>query len=71
MYFSIKSLQFKILIDNKEVIPGNLQALKLELDDRAIVLIIIFGPDNDDASFYETLYDHLGENDDRYEFKFR
>ena len=41
-----------------------MQALKLELDDRAIVLININGPNNDDASFFETLYDHLGENDE-------
>ena len=58
-----KSLQFK-LIYHKEIIPGKMQALKLELDDRAIVLINIYGPNNDDASFFETLYDHLGENDE-------
>ena len=58
-----KSLQFK-LIYHKEIIPGKIQALKLNLDDHDIVLINIYGPNNDDVSFFETLYDFLGENDD-------
>ena len=58
-----KSLQFK-LIYHKEIIPGKNQALKLNIDDHDIVLINVYGPNNDDASFFETLYDFLGENDE-------
>ena len=58
------SLQFK-LIYHKEIIPGKIQALKLNIDDHDIVLINVYGPNNDDASFFfETLYDFLGENDE-------
>ena len=57
------SLQFK-LIYHKEIIPGKIQALKVNIDDHDIVLINVYGPNNDDASFFETLYDFLGENDE-------
>ena len=57
------SLQFK-LIYHKEIIPGKIQALKLNIDDHDVVLINVYGPNNDDASFSETLYDFLGENDE-------
>ena len=46
-----KSLQFK-LINHKEIIPGKIQALKLNIDDHDIVLINVYGPNNDDASFF-------------------
>ena len=59
-----KSLQFK-LIYHKEIIPGKIQVLKLNIDDHDIVLINVNGPNNDDASFFETLYDFLGENDEK------
>ena len=58
-----KSSQFK-LIYHKEIIPGKIQALKLNIDDHDVVLINVYGPNNDDASFFETLYDFLGENDE-------
>ena len=57
-----KSSQFK-LIYHKEIIPGKIQALKLNIDDHDVVLINVHGPNND-ASFFETLYDFLGENDE-------
>ena len=53
-----KSLQFK-LIYHKEIIPGKIQALKLKIDDHDVVLINVYDPNNDDASYFETLYDFL------------
>ena len=48
-----KSLQFK-LIYHKEIIPGKIQALKLNIDDHDVVLINVYGPNNDDASFLKS-----------------
>ena len=50
-------MQFKL-------IPGKIQALKINIDDHDYVLINVYGPNNDDASFFETLFDFLGENDE-------
>ena len=58
-----RSLHFN-LIYHKEIIPGKIQALKLNIDDKDIVFLNIYGPNNDDAAFFETLYDFLGENDE-------
>ena len=52
------------LIYHKEIIPGKIQALKLNIDDRDVILLNIYGPNNDDASFFETLFDFLGENEE-------
>ena len=58
-----KSLQFK-LIYHKEIIPGKIQALKLNIDDHNVILVNVYGPNNDDGSFFDSLYEFLGENDD-------
>ena len=57
-----KSLQFK-LIYHKEIIPGKIQALKLNIDDHNVILVNVYGPNNDDGSFFDSLYEFLGEND--------
>ena len=36
----------------------------MNIDDHNIVLINVYGPKNDDVSFFDKLYDFLGENDD-------
>ena len=54
------------LIYHKEIIPGKIQALKLKIDDRDVILLNIYGPNNDDASFFETLFDFLGENEEEF-----
>ena len=51
-----KSLQFK-LIYHKEIIPGKIQALKLNIDDHDVILVNVYGPNNDDGSFFDSLYD--------------
>ena len=57
-----KSLQFKLIYHN-DIIPRKIHALKLNIDDHDVVLTIAFGPNNDHASLFETLFDFLGEND--------
>ena len=53
-----KSLQFD-LIYHKEIIPGKIQALKMNIDYHTIVLINVYDPNNDDVSFFDKLYDFL------------
>ena len=47
-----------------EIIHGKIQVLKMNIDDHNIVLINVYGPNNDDVFFFDKLYDFLGENDD-------
>ena len=54
LYIVNKSLQFK-LIYHKEIIPGKIQALKLNIDDHNVILINVYGPNNDDGSFFRFL----------------
>ena len=53
-------LDFKFIY-HQEIIPGRIQALKLNICDHDLLFINVYGPNNDDASFYETLYELLGQ----------
>lgn len=58
-----KSLQFT-MVYHKEIIPGKIQTLKLNVNDHDIVFINLYGPNNDDPSFFDTLFEFLGQNED-------
>ena len=38
--------------EHTEIIPGKLQALRVKMFDRNIAYINIYGPNNDDKSFF-------------------
>lgn len=46
-----KNNNFKI-IEHKEIITGRLQCLNIEIEERNIMLINIYGPNTDDGEFF-------------------
>ena len=49
----------------KEIITGRMQALDLVINDKEITIINIYGPNNDNAHFYQTLNEYLQENGEK------
>ena len=57
---------FSYSIQNyKEIITGRMQALDLVINDKEITIINIYGPNNDNAHFYQTLNEYLQENGEK------
>ena len=49
-----KTLEYNVK-EHTEIIPGKLQALRVKMIDRNITYINIYGPNNDDKSFFKSL----------------
>ena len=49
----------------KEIIIGRMQALDLVINDKEITIINTYGPNNDNAHFYQTLSEYLQENGEK------
>ena len=63
MYNGGKTLDYNVK-EHTEIIPGKLQALRVKTFDRNITYINIYGPNNDDKSFFELLNKYLADNEE-------
>ena len=76
-YFSGNSSQSKgvaILINNnfnyniieyRDLMPGRLQTLEIEINDKNLTLINIYGPNKDDTSVFENLENYVNNNNEK------
>ena len=76
-YFSGNSSQSKgvaILINNnfnyniieyRDLMPGRLQTLEIEINDKTLTLINIYGPNKDDTSVFENLENYVNNNNEK------
>ena len=58
-----KTLDYNVK-EHTEIIPGKLQALRVKMFDRNITYLNIYGPNNDDKSFFELLNKYLADNEE-------
>ncbi len=49
-----------------EIIPGRLQSLEVNIEDKEFLFINVYGPNNDNQTLFDKLHAHLSENDDNY-----
>ena len=53
------------VIKHTEILVGRLQALSIEINDTEVILLNIYGPNNNDKTFFEQLETFIAENDDK------
>ena len=53
------------IIKHTELISGRLQIVDIKYEDKFITLINIYGPNNDDDLFFNTLQNYLSNNEDK------
>ena len=51
-------------VEHIEIIPGEIQALKVKMYERNVVFINVYGPNADDKTFFELLCNFLEENEE-------
>ena len=57
-------LEYKIIHTIKDK-SGNQLTLELQLFEHILILIVIYGPNEDDSIFYENLKDKLKDNENK------
>ena len=53
------------VVKHTEIIVGRMQSLELNINDKHIMILNVYGPNNDDVHFFETLETFVRENEDK------
>ena len=61
-----KNISKESIINHHEIIPGRLQALEIKIESNSIILLNIYGPNDDNAYVFVKLKQFLEDNSDKY-----
>ena len=48
-----------------EIIPGRVQALEMTICEKEVIILNIYGPNDDDVTVFNNILTYLNENDDK------
>ena len=52
-------------IKHKEIIVGRIQSIEIKIENKNVIIVNVYGPNTDDAHFFEILYNFIRANDDK------
>ena len=52
-------------IKHTEIIVGRIQSIEMKIENKNITIVNVYGPNTDDAHFFEILYNFIRANDDK------